>query len=64
MAIDVVAFKRPEALLATCCLVMRQLPCIRMRHSASPAHKTDMIDQQIASGFDLIHRRNTAKIVA
>jgi hypothetical protein len=35
-----------------------------MRHSASPAHRTDMIDQQIASGLDLIHRRNVAKIAA
>jgi hypothetical protein len=35
-----------------------------MRHSASPAHRTDMIDQQIASGFDLIHRHNVGEITA
>jgi hypothetical protein len=35
-----------------------------MNDSADPAHRTDMIDQQIASGLDAIHRRNLAKTVA
>jgi len=65
MAIDAVAFKRPKV------PARDLLPC----HEAvslysyetsqrNPAHRTDMIDQQITSGIDVIHRRNLAKTVA